>query len=121
MPPGTRVRDWVHAYLIWAALAASACSATVHERRVAYVPVVVSACPCPAPARAPGATSRESYAGRDAVPRTARRPEKHHVKWGRAIGKRNHHPPGLEVAQAKAPPSPPGLAKHKADKKKRAR
>ncbi len=102
-----------------------ACSTTVREREVVYVPVGVQAhraCPCHPPVRAHRANSSEAYEGRDAVPRIRYSPERpaHHakkekdgVKWGRKRAKKRHHPPGREIAKAERADSPPGLAKRR--------
>jgi len=46
--------------------------------------------------------------------------ERNGVKWGRVRAKRKHpHPPGLAVAHAERPDSPPGLAKRRPHKKPR--
>ena len=114
---------------MFVALSSMACSTTVREREVVYVPVSVHrACPCPAPARAnradkadraDRANRSEAYVGRDAVPRT-RGPERppHHakekkdgVKWGRVRAKKKKA--RREVARAERAEIPPGHAKRR--------
>jgi hypothetical protein len=109
---------------MFGALISMACSTTVREREVVYVPVGVQmhrACPCPPPGRVHSANGSEAYEGRDAVPRIRHSPgraahhakkEKDGVKWGRKRAKsKRHHPPGREIAKAERADGPPGFAK----------
>jgi hypothetical protein len=108
---------------MFAALGSMACSTTVRQREVVYVPVGVrTACACEVPMRSHRAASAESYRNRDAVQRTRHVPrasppaeeERHGVKWGRARGKaKGHEKRELEVARSERPESPPGLAKRR--------
>ena len=109
---------------MFVALTSMACSTTVREREVVYVPAgVQTTCPCPAVVTPPRAASAETYVGRDAVPRTSHAPprsadhakqQRNGVKWGRSRAKsKRRHPPGLEIAKAERAEHPPGLTKRR--------